>query len=406
MNHDAAFRPLTQAAARWRASFQPDSFEFFLGDLDIDIDVDLESFHYPMIDAVCTAENCYCVVVRRQTPGPAATNLNPISMPSNSDHPDFQRASILLNSFRASTSETTPLLSFWIATGGEASMKVLRFVLIACLCAAQVGCGTYIPSQRDWPNSRPRDVEDMNIALVRTIVCELSYAVTVAIRNDREGARRRRSERIYTGFLDHWGVEVATDLTASESSTVNPSGLWAPISPASAVFTLGGGIRGAAVASNENTFNVFYPLAALYQPTVFPTDDPQRPCRNPTGNKDGSPLVDIDLKIQPLLESRAQLVEIGVAEDPDRQAKIYSVKNVLTQTVSIKETVSGDITPTWKFTTGSVNPSGTFFSTSRERTHQIVFTFGPLAGDGRSLTDLAEAFHLNEQLKAGLRNSR
>ncbi|OCK55059.1 hypothetical protein LMTR3_09845 [Bradyrhizobium sp. LMTR 3] len=243
----------------------------------------------------------------------------------------------------------------------------------------------------------------MNIALARTIVCELSYAVTVAIRNDREAARDRRSKRIYTGFLDHWGVEVATDLTVSESSTISPSGLWAPVSPASSVFTLGGGINGAAVATNENTYNVFYPLSALYQPSLFRTNDPRRPCRHPTGEKEGSPLVDIDLKLLPLLESRAQLVEIGVAGDPDQLAKIYSVKNVLTQTVSIKQTLSGDITPTWKFTTGSVNPSGAFFSANRARTHQIVFTFGPLAADGRSLTGLAEAFHLNEQLKAGLR---
>ncbi|NPU65552.1 hypothetical protein HL667_11155 [Bradyrhizobium sp. 83012] len=244
----------------------------------------------------------------------------------------------------------------------------------------------------------------MNIALVRSIVCELSYAVTVAINNDRGAAADRRSKRIYTGFLDHWGVEVATDLTVSESSTINPSGLWAPVSPTSAVFTLGGAISGASIATNENKYNVFYPLSALYQPAVFRTNDPRRPCRHPTGEKEGSPLVDIDLKILPLLESRAQFVEIGVAEDPDRLAKIFSVKNVLTQTVTIRQTLSGGITPTWKFTTGSVNPSGTLFSANRERTHQIVFTFGPLARDGRSLTDLAESFHLNEQLKAGLRN--
>lgn len=107
-----------------------------------------------------------------------------------------------------------------------------------------------------------------------------------------------------------------------------------------------------------------------------------------------------------MLESRVQVVDIGLASDPDRTAKIYGVKNVLSQTVSIKETVSGNLTPTWKFTTGSVNPAGTFFSTDRERTHQIVFTFGPLSDDGKSLTGLAEAFHLNEQLKAGLRISR
>jgi hypothetical protein len=283
-------------------------------------------------------------------------------------------------------------------------MRIFRLALGALLCFAQFGCGTYIPSQRDWPNSRPREVEDMNIALVRSIVCELSYAVTATIKGDRTGARNRLNGRTYSDFLNHWGVEVATDLTVTESSTVNPTGLWAPVSPVSAVFTLAGGISGGAVSSNENKFNIFYPLAALYQPKLFHEEDKERPCR--VGNQEGSPLVDIDLKIQPLLESRVQVVDIGLASDPDRTAKIYGVKNVLTQTVSIKETVSGNLTPTWKFTTGSVNPSGTFFSTDRERTHQIVFTFGPLSDDGKSLTSLAEAFHLNEQLLAGLRVSR
>ena len=283
-------------------------------------------------------------------------------------------------------------------------MRVFRSALGALLCFAQFGCGTYIPSQRDWPNSRPREVEDMNIALVRSIVCELSYAVTATIKGDRTGARRRLNRRTYSDFLNHWGVEVATDLTVTESTTINPTSLWAPVSPASAVFTLAGGVSGAAVASNENKFNVFYPLAALYQPKLFHEDDKERPCR--TGKQEGSPLVDIDLKIQPLLESRVQVVDIGLASDPDREARIYSVKNVLTQTVSIKETISGNITPTWKFTTAAVNPAGTFFGTDRERTHEIVFTFGPLSDDGKSLNGQAEAFHLSEQLKAGLRVSR
>jgi len=244
----------------------------------------------------------------------------------------------------------------------------------------------------------------MNIALVRSIVCELSYAVTATIKGDRAGARHRLNGKIYSDFLNHWGVEVATDLIVTESSTVNPTGLWAPVSPASAVFTLFGGISGGAVSSNENKFNIFFPLAALYQPKIFREEDRERPCR--VGNQEGSPLVDIDLQIQPLLESRVQVVDIGLASDPDRTAKIYGVRNVLTQTVSIKETVSGSLTPTWKFTTGSGNSSGTFLNADRARTHQIVFTFGPLSDDGKSLNRLAETYHLNEQLKAGLRVTR
>jgi hypothetical protein len=285
-------------------------------------------------------------------------------------------------------------------------MKVLRLLCPIALLLWLTGCGTYIPSQRDWPNDSTRNVQDMNSALAYSIVCELSYAVTLAIKTDLRLAPQRSSRRVYSRFLADWGVEVATDLTVSENSNIRPSGLWAPVSPLSAIFTLSGGIGGSAIATNENKYNVFYPLSALYKPDLFHENSKERPCRNPTGNKEGSPLVDIDLKLLPLLGSRIQLVTLNIADAPSKEEKISGEKNVLTQTVSIKETVSGDITPTWAFTTGSVNPSGTFLSAGRERTHQVVFTFGQLAPGGRSLTFLAETTHLNEQLQAGLRNSR
>ena len=282
-------------------------------------------------------------------------------------------------------------------------MKPLRIVFGLFCCLSLAACGTYIPSQRDWPYASDREVNDMNSVLVHSIVCELSYAVTLAIKNDRSLAKDRRSRRAYSDFLTGWGVEVATDLTVTENSTINPTGVWAPVSPASAVFTLAGGISGGATSSNENKYNVFYPITALYKPNLFSLNSEQRPCRDPRGNKEGSPLVDIDLRILPLLESRMQIVELGFAYGPQSKEIVAGEKNVLTQTVSIKESVSGDITPAWKFTTGSVNSSGKLFASGRDRTHQIVFTFGPLGDGGRGLTPLAEQFHLNEQLKAGLR---
>lgn len=246
----------------------------------------------------------------------------------------------------------------------------------------------------------------MNATLIRSIVCELSYAVTLAIENDLDQATYRPSHKIYSRFLDDWGVEVATDLTVNESTTLNPTGIWAPVSPISAVFTLAGGVNTGSAATNENKYNVFYPISALYKPTLFKLNTESRPCRDPRRNKEGSPLVDIDLQILPLLETRIQVVQLGFANEPKAAEVVKGEKNVLTQTVSIKESISGDITPAWKFTTGSVDPTGKLFSTSRDRTHQIVFTFGPLGPGGQSLTPLAESFHINEQLKAGLRDSR
>lgn len=286
-------------------------------------------------------------------------------------------------------------------------MRLVRSLYAATCCLSLAACGTYIPSQRDWPHGSAREVADMNSVLVHSIVCELSYAVTLAVQNDLAQVPGRRSHRAYSRFLADWGVEVATDLTVSENGTINPTGIWAPVSPASAVFTLTGGISGGAVSTNENQYNVFYSVADLYKPNLFRLNSEERPCRDPRGNKEGSPLVDIDLQILPLLTSRIQIVQLGFGGSPDSSAVVTGEKNVLTQTVSIKETVSGDITPRWVFTTGSVNPSGNLFAAGRERTHQVVFTFGPMAGGGkRALTPLAQQFHLNEQLKAGLRGTR
>lgn len=280
--------------------------------------------------------------------------------------------------------------------------RLASIFTVAIACTSQSSCGTYIPSQRDWPNGSSRLVEDMNATLVRSVVCELSYAVTLAVMNDLDQARKRPSLKAYGSFLADWGVEVATDLTVMENSTLAPGFSWTPDKPISITT----GVSAEAVATNENKYNIFYPISALYRPDLFKLNATTRPCRDPKGNKEGSPLVDIDLRILPLLESRIQVVQLGLAADPKTMEEVLGVKNVLTQTVSIKEKMSGDVTPKWEFTTRNVNPSGTFLSAGRERTHQLVFTFGPLAPGKRALTPLAEQFHLNEQLKAGLRGSR
>ena len=234
-------------------------------------------------------------------------------------------------------------------------------------------CGTYIPSQRDWPNGSVTNVENMNAVLAHSIICELSYAVTLTVLNDVETAPHRRSRSTHADFLANWGVEVATDLTVLEKSAINPAAIWTP----NAIFSLAGGFAAGAEASNDNQYNVFYPLSALYKPNFFHTGSDDRPCRDPNGNKEGSPLVDIDLQILPLLETRVLLVNLNFADAPGK-VTVEGEKNVLTQTVSIKETLSGDVTPKWTFTNVTVNSQSPFLNAERDRTHQIVFTFGPL----------------------------
>jgi hypothetical protein len=87
------------------------------------------------------------------------------------------------------------------------------------------GCGTYVPALRDWPNNSDVGAVTMVEAIVRSVRCELSNAITRVVRADARQARLRASHRAYTDFLNDWGAEVAFTFTIIEKSAVNPSGV-------------------------------------------------------------------------------------------------------------------------------------------------------------------------------------
>lgn len=282
-----------------------------------------------------------------------------------------------------------------------------RYVLTSVFCLALADCGTYVPSTREWPNANTLKESDMISTIIRSVGCELSYTVTQVIENDRRDATYRKTQQTYTDFLNNWGVEVAINLTVVEKTSVNPTVLLTPPSGPSSIFTAAAGLAGSAEATRLQKTNVFFTVADLYRPQLFSVDSTKRGCRDPRGNKEGSLLVDSDLKLSSLLEGRIGATILNVADSPGSSVPITGQKNVLSQTVSFKIVTSGSITPTWKLVRASVNPSGTFFSTNRDRTHELVFTFGPLdksvKGRPTGLTPLAEATHLNTQLQTGLR---
>ena len=55
---------------------------------------------------------------------------------------------------------------------------------------------------------------------------------------------------------------------------------------------------------------------------------------------------------------------------------------------------------------GTINPSGPFLSASRDRTHDLLITFGPLdkPSSGRSLISIAEQSHFSSQITSGINN--
>lgn len=269
-------------------------------------------------------------------------------------------------------------------------MRVARLLISIFLSCAVAGCGTVVPELRDWPNNDEAGAAAMVTAIVRSVRCELRHAVTNIVNHDVDAVPYRRSHRTYTDFLNNWGAEVAFTFTIVEKSAANPSGVWMPLSPLSSVFTLSGDLSVSAQATRIETMNIFYTVKELYLlpgQTCDVNEDPS-----------GSFLIKNDLKIVELLDFRLIPAETGNASTPNK-----SDKNVLSHQVTFQVVSSGGLTPTWLLTRGTINASGTFLSGSRDRTHDLVITFGPIdrAFGGRSLIAIAEQAHATSQLKSG-----
>jgi hypothetical protein len=259
------------------------------------------------------------------------------------------------------------------------------------------GCGTYVPDLRDWPNNNNVGAVTMVHAIVRSVECELKNAVTNVVRHDVSAARSRASHRAYTDFLNDWGAEVAFTFTIIEKSAVNPAVVWMPPSPASAVFTLAGDATASAEATRIEKLNFFYTVKDLYLRDG-------EVCDASGEDPSGSFLIKNDLKIGELLDLRVAPAATGIATTPNSENTSGGDKNVLSHEITFEVVTSGDLTPTWKLTRATINGTGNFLSASRDRTHDLVITFGPLdkPHGGKSLIAIAEQSHFTLQLATGI----
>jgi hypothetical protein len=80
---------------------------------------------------------------------------------------------------------------------------------------------------------------------------------------------------------------------------------------------------------------------------------------------------------------------------------------VLSHDIKFEITTSGNVTPSWTLTRVTVNPSGPFFSTSRDRTHDLTITLGP--GDktgflGRAAADASVSIQIGNAVASSIQS--
>ena len=127
--------------------------------------------------------------------------------------------------------------------------------------------------------------------------------------------------------------------------------------------------------------------------------------RGPDTEAAGSFLIsDSDLKIGDWLEASTQLgrdvADVKYPTDANGPFK----QNVISNHIKFEVVSSGNITPTWKLVRVSANPTGTLFNTQRDRTHDLLLTFGPTDSKTKQLATPAANTALAEQIGISVSN--
>lgn len=268
---------------------------------------------------------------------------------------------------------------------------MLRSTKNRILCAMGIvlllnGCGTYVPSIQEVGDDHQGEI------LVQTVVssirCEIRNALTQIYWDDISSSKMNDGKR-RAAFLDDWGAQVQLTFTLKEDTVVDPSVSWMPNS----LFTLGSSLTGSATATRIDKMNYFYKIAELRsREGCIPGPVPGQPA--------GAWLVQNNLKLHSALTG---LILPIVTDDITAIEK----KNAFTYEVQFEVVTTATASPSFKISRViSVNPTGTFFSTTRDRTHDLLITLGPMDQfEPQTLAPTAQGTFFTSQINQAIGNS-
>ena len=264
---------------------------------------------------------------------------------------------------------------------------VLPLVMGIALMVA--GCGTYVPEIQEIPGA---DSERLVQAIVGSIKCEIKDAIVWVINDDRTNALTY-AQPINTNWLLDWGAQIQVTLQVNEQSTISPSGLYFPMN----IFFLGGSVSLSSSATRINILNYYYTVPEMYNNGKYCTEAVKN--NNRTNYPAGSLLIQSDLKLREWLLTAVR----GLATD-NISFDNKNAKNSISHEVKFEIITSGNVTPTWKLVHATINPNSPLFSTSRDRTHDLLITFGPNDSATKSLGVGTPAANTNLASQIGISN--
>jgi hypothetical protein len=234
------------------------------------------------------------------------------------------------------------------------------------------GCGFAVPELQDFGDRDQQIVLVQEIA--RNIRCELRDAFYKL--HDRQGPT----------FMDGWGVSVLLDLDIVEKSSVSPSATWSPPPSPTVIPTLAGGLSGSSQAERDDKLHSFFTVKQLLR---------EGPC---SVRSNSFMLLQGDLK---LTEWLFDTYTVQATKQADFNAAGLPA-DVLYHEVKFEVDTSANVTPAFKLHLVNVNDSGTFYSTNRNRTHDLQITLGPTSQGKTSSSKSASGLTAADVALAGL----
>ncbi len=262
-------------------------------------------------------------------------------------------------------------------------IRLQRFVAInivfsfVTLCG---GCGIVTPEiQESWANENDHQIG------VNSIVGQMSCEIGQAIRETYYSPRNKGE----LNFLKTWGAQFTLILTADEKSGINPG--------VSLITPLSGGQKystnfGATLSSEANRIDTqqrFYPITDFLKGGArYSGGRTDRSCISSVGEP-GTLFIQTDSGFRDDLFSFISTLYTRTADEPigGQSASVVGMSH----NIKFDIVTSGNVTPTWTLVRVATT-SSPLFSTSRDRSQQIIITLGPLqSGTGQKAKGLAAA---------------
>lgn len=270
-------------------------------------------------------------------------------------------------------------------------MRDARSPFALCIALTLAGCGTYVASLQEIG-----DEALLVQSVVTSVHCDVANAVKAVIDKD-SGGNLRRLGPVEKEWYENWGAEIALTLAFDDKFNLSPNAVGMPPTPANSIFTIGGNATIASAATRTDKVNYFYTMKQLYA---------RAPCKTGLQPRQGAPSIMIQNDLRTADWLNDQLLPYQTREaNLETSAKGMLGQNVLSHEVKFVVSTSGGVNPAFVLTQASINQSGTFLGASRDRTSDLIVTFGPLdptQKNGR-LIPQAEIAHQTAQI--GVANS-